>query len=504
MARPTPSNTQMSVKIRLTVSLVGMVVLAVLVLSSLHIHSQVSQALDHVRERSEGTADFIVSWIKHRANEMEPATEGRRPASLRQRWWSAIANDEELNEILARTLVSTTSIAEISIAGAEGKILASSNPARIGEVMRDRLTLQSLMQLGPVDRLLAIMGGRIDYESRAELTEDGKATSPVFTIQVLISSGLLRQELMPEIARMAVFTLGALIVSALLSFFVAQVAVHPLARISETIDRITAGEISLPAADRRTAREYAVVEQKLRLLGAQFRGAQEGASQLRSSMERRLVAINKLTGGVAHEIKNPLNSIAIRLELLKHHVKNNPEANEELGIISQEITRLDRVVRTFLDFTRPVDLATEELDLTSLAGEVLTLMDAEATASGVEIRFEHPPSPVKVKGDSDLLKQAILNVCRNSLDVMPDGGKLDVRLARNGSDALLTIADTGPGIPETEREKIFQLYYSTKHRGSGIGLAMTFRAVQLHGGTIEVGGKEGEGAEFRFRLPVAA
>lgn len=494
----------MSVKIRLTVSLVGMVVLAVLVLSSLHIHSQVSQALDHVQERSEGTADFIVSWIKHRVNEIEPPDAGSHPSGIRQRWWSAIANDEELNEILARTLVSASSIAEISIAGAEGKILASSNPMRIGEVLRDRLTLRSLMQLGPVDRLLAIMGGRIDYESRSELTEDGRAGSPVFTIQVLVSSGLLRQELMPEITRMALFTLGAMIVSALLALFVAQVAVHPLARISDTIDRITAGEITLPAADRRTAREFALVEQKLRLLGAQYRGAQEGASQLRSSMERRLVAINKLTGGVAHEIKNPLNSIAIRLELLKHHVKNNPEANEELGIISQEITRLDRVVRTFLDFTRPVDLATQELDLTTLAGEVLTVMDAEAGASGIEIRFEHPPAPVRIKGDADLLKQAIMNVCRNSIDVMPGGGKLDVRLARSGPDAVLTIADTGPGIPEPERDKIFQLYYSTKHRGSGIGLAMTFRAVQLHGGTIEVGGKEGEGAEFRLRLPIAA
>ena len=495
----------MSLRVRLTVAMVGMVVLAVLVLSALQINSQVSTWLLHVRERSNTTAQFVKSWILHRTSETEPPPAGSAPDRHRELWWSAVANDEELTSILNSMLVQTSSVVEISIAGEHGRIIASSNSYRIGALMQDRLTLDSLMSLGPLDRLLAILGGRIDYETRVMLGEEGaRRANPVMTIQVLVSSALLRQALRPLISDTALILLLTLLLAAMLAYFAAQLALRPLARISDTIDRIAAGELELPAGDHGAAREFQAVEQKLRLLGAQYRGAQEGAVQLRSSMERRLVAINKLTGGVAHEIKNPLNSIAIRLELLKDQVKEIPEAQDQLSIIAQEITRLDRVVRTFLDFTRPVDLASENLDLTGLTSEVLTLIDPEALAAGIEIRLTRPEEALRIKGDADLLKQAILNVCKNSLDAMPTGGRLDVGLAREGNDALMTLSDTGPGIPRAERDRVFQLYYSTKKQGSGIGLAMTFRAVQLHGGTIEVAGEEGQGAEFRLRLPLAS
>ena len=208
---------------------------------------------------------------------------------------------------------------------------------------------------------------------------------------------------------------------------------------------------------------------------------------------------------MAHEIKNPLNSIALRLELLRARILPElPEAQAELDVIAQEIVRLDRVVRTFLDFTRPLELQTEELDLAKIAAELADLVKPEAERQGVALETEGLGEPAPVRGDAGLLKQALLNVLRNALEAMPSGGRLRVQLHARAGQAELEIADTGPGIPPELREKVFDLYYTTKKNGTGIGLAMTYRAVQLHGGSIEIGDAPEGGALVRIRLPLEA
>lgn len=491
----------MSLKIRLLVTMVGMVVLTVIMVSVLELNSLVAEGITHATERSDTTASFVKSWLLHRVNEMPMPAGVTAPAEVRRYWRESIEKDAELPTVLSGILAQTKSVVEISIADQHSRIIVSSNMYRVGAMMPERLTLKVIQNLSPLDRLIAVLSGRVDYETRVKLGTDD--AHQVFVIQVLVSTVLLREAIYPALQRTALASFFALLIATVLAYGAAQVSLRPLAHFSEMIDRISRGEaVVVDAPPLGGTREFQVVEQKLRLLGEQYRGAQEGASELRSSMERRLTAINRLTGGVAHEIKNPLNSIAIRMELLKSRVLEDvPEAKEEIEIITQEINRLDRVVRTFLDFTRPVEVEARELDLGAITNDVVTLIGPEAEAQKVQIQWTAPEQKVPVRGDSDLLKQAILNVCRNALDVMKDGGQLTVSLARLKSDAILTISDTGPGIPEAQREKIFQLYYTTKSSGSGIGLAMTFRAVQLHGGSIEVGGEEGRGASFRMRLP---
>lgn len=233
----------------------------------------------------------------------------------------------------------------------------------------------------------------------------------------------------------------------------------------------------------------------------------ESRRQLASQLDisRRLSAISRLTGGVAHEIKNPLNSIALRLELLRSRVsEGNPEADDEINIISQEIRRLDRVVKTFLDFTRPVDLSVEEVDLAALAKEVTMLVRPQATMQKVNIQYSSVPESILIRGDRDLLKQAILNVVMNGIEAMRGGGNLIVKVVLQGDQCLLTIQDEGPGIADASKSKVFQLYFTTKEKGSGIGLAMTFRAVQLHNGTIDFTSETGKGTLFRLRFPIAS
>jgi signal transduction histidine kinase len=178
-----------------------------------------------------------------------------------------------------------------------------------------------------------------------------------------------------------------------------------------------------------------------------------------------------------------------------------------MDVISSEILRLDRVVKTFLDFTKPVELHVTDTTLQSLVQDIADLARPQALASGIELTVRQSDEPTTVTVDPDLLKQAILNVVVNAIEAMSQSGKPDgvlcVESSVRGNAAEIRVADTGPGIPQELREKIYNLYFTTKSNGSGIGLAMTFQIVQLHDGTIEVATETGKGTTFIIRLPIA-
>ncbi len=217
----------------------------------------------------------------------------------------------------------------------------------------------------------------------------------------------------------------------------------------------------------------------------------------------RMAAISRLTSGAAHEIKNPLNSIALHLEVLKQKLEDDGTGAEEIAVISREIQRLDRVVKSFLDFTRPVELQLAEFDLAVLVKELADLVRLDAKTQGIEVIFASTSEEAIVRGDRDLLKQALLNIVVNGVQATSEGGSLTLCLEPTSEGWLVKIKDDGAGIPEESREKIFQLYFTTKEQGSGIGLAMSFRIVQLHGGTIDLVSEVGQGTEFRVRIPAS-
>lgn len=232
----------------------------------------------------------------------------------------------------------------------------------------------------------------------------------------------------------------------------------------------------------------------------------ETRRQIRSQLDisTRLSAISRLTGGVAHEIKNPLNAMALHLEVLKNKLQQDGVQHSEIEVIGREISRLDRVVKTFLDFTRPVEPAMRTLNLAEIVRQVASLVQPEANRRRIQVSVEVFGNHVAIQGDEDLLKQAILNVVNNGIEAMERDGRLRIRLERAGDEALLSIADSGPGIPPEVRDKIFNLYFTTKSGGSGIGLAMTFRVVQLHNASIDFESSPEEGTVFRLRFPAAS
>lgn len=227
--------------------------------------------------------------------------------------------------------------------------------------------------------------------------------------------------------------------------------------------------------------------------------------QLESQLDfaTKLAALNRITAGMAHEVKNPLHAMVLHLELLNAKLAAGKDPRTHVEILASEVQRLNRVVQTFLDFNRPLHLHPQVVDASLLVREVLPLA-ANARAQGIEFIERYAEESLPIKVDADLLKQALLNIIINGCQAMPEGGRLTIETTRLPEKQIqISLRDEGAGIPTEAREKIFNLYYTTKLHGSGIGLAQAFRAVQLHNGRIEVESEVGAGTCFRIILPMS-
>src|SRR5580704_17063358 len=221
-------------------------------------------------------------------------------------------------------------------------------------------------------------------------------------------------------------------------------------------------------------------------------------------LSRRLAAIGRLTSGVAHEVKNPINAIVVHLELLREKMRQvDPDTRRHMDIIGSEIHRLDRVVETLVDFNRPVDLRLTSFDLRRLVEDVTMLASPEAARQGVKVDTRLGPDALPVKADHDLVKQALLNVVLNGVQAMAEGGTLTIAARRDDAAASIEVRDEGCGIPPEIRDKVFNLYFTTKKSGSGIGLAMSYRVLQMHSGSLDFTTQVGSGTTFRLFLPLA-
>jgi len=220
-------------------------------------------------------------------------------------------------------------------------------------------------------------------------------------------------------------------------------------------------------------------------------------------ISHRLAAAGRLVSGVGHEVKNPINAIVVHLEVLRQKLKEiDPDARRHMDVIGSEIQRLDRVVQMLIDFTRPVELRLGDVDLRKLGEEVALLASPEAARQGVIVRREWGTDPLFARIDADLFKQALLNVVLNGVQAMPKGGDLWLSGRRTGNEIELTVRDQGTGIPADIRDKIYNLYFTTKKSGSGIGLAMAFKVVQLMNGSMDFDSIVGTGTSFHIRVPL--
>ncbi len=218
----------------------------------------------------------------------------------------------------------------------------------------------------------------------------------------------------------------------------------------------------------------------------------------------RMTSLKRLSAGMVHELKNPLHSLSLHVELLRQTLTEPPDrAARSLQVLAREIRRLDRLVEDFRRFSRPEDLAVRPLDVRDLLTDVAELVRPELAGAGVDLELDLPPEPLEIDGDPERLRQALLNVVRNAEQAMPEGGRLRVAAAgERPVFARVSITDTGDGIEPDELDRIFELYYSTKPDGSGVGLFMVHRIVQEHGGMVSASSKPGKGTGITLHLPL--
>jgi signal transduction histidine kinase len=307
-------------------------------------------------------------------------------------------------------------------------------------------------------------------------------------------------------------------------------AEHPLRRLGEQtlMSRQSRGPLSATFGEgaERLIMAHTINDPHGELVGVMLIARNlEYLSQVQSTIRysRKLAALGRLSAGVAHEVKNPLNAMMIHLELLRQQFAprlapvafgNAPgadvappldeeEALQHVDVIANEIRRLDQVVQGFLKFSRAEDLKLQPIRVAALFDEVVPILRPEAERAGVglDVACENAPD---VNGDPAMLRQAFLNLAQNAVQAMPHGGTLRVRCTpASGRRVAIAFTDSGIGIKPEHLQRIFDLYFSTKDKGSGIGLSMVYRTIQMHDGDIEVESTPGKGTTFRVLLPQA-
>jgi signal transduction histidine kinase len=216
----------------------------------------------------------------------------------------------------------------------------------------------------------------------------------------------------------------------------------------------------------------------------------------------QLTTLGQLTSGLAHEVKNPLNSMVIHLEILKEEAKGiNGDLQKNLEVLEGEVHRLDRVVLGFLKFMRPQELEISSVNVNELIKREVSFLETEWVKKGIHFILECETGLPPISADPDLLEQVFLNIILNACQAMEEGGNIRISTASYQDDIRISISDEGPGIPPEVREKIFHLYYTTKPQGSGLGLPLAYRFVQLHEGVIDVQSEVGKGTTFIIQLP---
>jgi PAS domain S-box-containing protein len=220
-----------------------------------------------------------------------------------------------------------------------------------------------------------------------------------------------------------------------------------------------------------------------------------------------LASLTTLAAGVAHEIKNPLGSMGIHLQLIQKKIAGkdsieSKDIGQHLDVISEEVDRLNRIVVDFLFAVKPMDTRLEDGEVNRIIEELLDFVQPELDQAGVTIESSLSASLPLLRIDVRYIKQALLNLIKNAMAAMPNGGTLRMETRRTGDYVLMRISDTGTGIPEEIMDKIFEPYFTTKPFGTGLGLTIVFKIVKEHFGDISVSSRAGEGTTVTLALPV--
>lgn len=222
----------------------------------------------------------------------------------------------------------------------------------------------------------------------------------------------------------------------------------------------------------------------------------------------RMASLGQLSANVAHEIRNPLTSIKMRLYSLGEELKGNAVTKEDINVITEEINRMEKTVKNFLDFAKPPELNLQKCEINKILEGTISLVSMKAGSQNVQIERKFNAAPVEFKADKEQLHQVFLNIMLNAIEAMPDGGILEIATDKNADkhfrNALeITVKDTGTGMPPDYDKRLFEPFFTTKTEGTGLGLFIASRIIQVHRGSIDIESQPGKGTAVTVRLPVA-
>lgn len=477
-----------SIKQKQVLGVTVMVAMVVTALSLLHLVNLAGVLLQESRARAELLANGVYNQAKDVVTSRETASgELRSSRSVLSAVESAIYSRDVVYAV---------------IVDAANTVLASSDPAQVGQTVPARVPLNNVLAAGGLSQLRAVYATQqtLEWSQPIALGDE-----PFGEIRIGLSTLLVRDDLNNSLAPAALAAGVSLLVAVLAAMLLAQLVLRPMHVIRSSLTRLGRGDLgaTLDLRDDEELRELGDVFDRV---SEQLRAAARedfNPAQL-TKLARRIQIMGRQFSGVPHELKNPLNAMTIHLELLKQKLANDP-AVSHVDVIRQEVRRLDERVQALMRFVKPEEVSFAPVPVAPLLATVLAALRPEAERANVTIQQDCSDRSLVVEGDAALLRDAFLNLVQNAVQAMPRGGRLSLRCesVEDGRRVRVRVEDTGVGIPPENLERIFELYFTTKEKGTGMGLALVFRTIQIHDGTIDVESTVGVGTAFIVVLPAA-
>ena len=309
----------------------------------------------------------------------------------------------------------------------------------------------------------------------------------------------------PERYRVRVVTVaGAVVIFVVIAAVMSFLLQHPLRELQEKIARVREGDLNAAVdfADRKD--EIGDLGRNFNDMVRQLRESREEIQRLyRTQMSRaeHLATLGELAAGLAHEIRNPLAGIAGVMDIIGRDLPASSPAREVLGEVQQEILQIKRILSDLLETARPRPPALRPADLNSTAEHAVSLARQQIISRPIEIRLSQAHDLPPVEHDAGQIQQVLLNLLLNAIQAIDSSGNIRVRLNSEDGFATVSVSDTGSGIAPEHLANIFRPFFTTKKRGTGLGLSLVSRIVEAHGGRVQVHSTPGEGSQFMVWLP---
>jgi signal transduction histidine kinase len=480
----------LGLRVALTGWMVGLALLISTLAIAVHTALEVSGTISHSVDRSRAVAQQVALLAGRAAAEPGGAASLSRDRALRALFEASLAGDPTL--------------LDLAVYDARGLAIAHSDTTLLGKPFVTRPRISRLQQGGVVEQTARLLGTQQGYE---EIVVLRAGEQPFGDVRVGVSTALLREQLIASLQTgLWVTALGILAaVAAAIAF--AQAIAGRVRQLTSGLERFREGEFGFRLAVEGRD-ELSRLASSINELGERLEANRARVKDEPATADELLLATGELSewakvvSGLVHEMANPLHAAALHLGLLKSKWKEpHSPAARHLRVLEDELKRLENVVLGFRRFSMLGEMHHSWFDLKQMLVDVVLRSREDRPAAGVEVRLDDRGAPTRFWGAPSLLRQALDNLITNAEQAMPDGGVVTVRARRSEDGVELTVSDQGVGISPEVQAHVFDLYFTTKQGGSGIGLAVVQQVAKLHGGGVTLRSTVGQGTEITMRLP---